>query len=140
MDNCFINFGCGAPNSIARYANTVYWIGSDKRNQLQLVYSLRIAHFSLFELALEALSLVFSRILRFLTTTPTSIHTMDITTSSSSSLMALQSMIRSKIAELLGSMTLRMALGLAEHSGMRLMDSLQCGEVISAPTISERFF
>lgn len=30
MDNCFINFGCGAPSSIARYANTVYWIGSDK--------------------------------------------------------------------------------------------------------------
>ena len=29
MDNCFINFGCGAPNSICRYANTVYWIGSD---------------------------------------------------------------------------------------------------------------
>lgn len=30
MDNCFINFGCAAPDSICKYGNTVYWISSDK--------------------------------------------------------------------------------------------------------------
>lgn len=30
MGNAFINFGCGAAQSICRYANTVYWLGRDQ--------------------------------------------------------------------------------------------------------------
>jgi hypothetical protein len=30
MSNALINFGCSAPNSIAQFANSVYWIGTDR--------------------------------------------------------------------------------------------------------------
>lgn len=30
IPNALVNFGCAAPNSICRYGNTVYWIGSDQ--------------------------------------------------------------------------------------------------------------
>lgn len=30
MQNAFVNFGCGAPNSICKFGNTVYWLGHDK--------------------------------------------------------------------------------------------------------------
>lgn len=30
MENCFVNFGCSAPGTICKYANTVFWIGADR--------------------------------------------------------------------------------------------------------------
>ena len=39
MDNALLNVGCSAPDSICKYLNTVYWIGSDKTGTIGIFAS-----------------------------------------------------------------------------------------------------
>lgn len=34
MQNAYINFGCSAPDSICRYSNSLYWVGSDHQGTI----------------------------------------------------------------------------------------------------------